>query len=172
MKQLLVAGLIALLATGCSSTFTGYRQSRLTPAESRVPDRESEEGRHRSHPLNLSPSPDLDSQVELLPVPAETAVPFTPTEYRQVYIAPHKNQYGDAVHGHRVEVLFSQAQFHAQPSALAPPTAPVLVDKETVKTPSGLVPPPTSIQDYLKQQGLMPKPAAPTPQPGVKSDGP
>ncbi|MDH3598009.1 MAG: hypothetical protein OEU26_00050 [Candidatus Tectomicrobia bacterium] len=101
----------------------------------------------------------------------DTAVPFQITEFRRVWIAPHKNQFGDGVHGHTCEILFKASEFLSPPVPDLPPTAPVILRQRkervapqplTGQAPSvpytGQTLPGTNVpihlQDYLNRLGV------------------
>jgi hypothetical protein len=154
--------LFAVVLSGCGATFNGYRLTPQTPAEILQGDRLDEdypalEKKEKTRPKTISDTGALNPALSS----GQTAVPLQPTEYRRVWVAPHKNPYGDAVHGHHCEVLFREAAFQAPRAPNLPPTAPVLVQKNAVQTPPGTGPslssgavPPTHLQDYLQQMGI------------------
>jgi hypothetical protein len=150
----LVICLCAVVLSGCTSTFKGYRQTPQTPGAILQGDDPVEDPT-----LVAPPVP----PVQPLSAPMHTAVPFIPTAYRRVWVAPHKNLYGDAVHGHYCEILFRPAAFQAPPIPHLPPSAPVLLKKRAgTAPPSATMPvglavppnPPEHLQDYLRQMGI------------------
>lgn len=137
-----------LLTVGCSTTFPGYRKTTMTPYESRLPGERSD-AEIEDKALELYSSGSGITAID-------TALPFKPAEYRRVYISEHKNTFGDAIHGHYLEVLFNQAEFLEKPKSPIIPTGPVLTNKETLKK---LAPPQAKAQtmeDYLKKLGITP----------------
>lgn len=166
--KLIIGSVIVSLLMGCAkiSKFEGYRENRMTPEESRQPSPQELEylrkqaekkAEAQAQEYGLGLVFDADQPAES-PTP-HSEIPFTPTEYRRVYIYPHTNHFGDAVNGHMCSILYAKAQFHEQPQVAAPPTAPVIMDREQKVSPLGRLSgaqgvTPTTLRNYLLKQGI------------------